>query len=240
MSARSVHVGVFAVGALLAAACSRGGSEDRSAAAHGRALFDDPRASPNASNAFACGTCHHVEPTAASVDPGAPLGGATRRRAFWGGQRVDLLEAINDCRVFFMDAPRPWTADDEDARAMYAFLDKLPPTTPEAVPFTLVAPADLPAGDPKRGAAVYARACQRCHGELHTGEGRLATFIPEMPDAVIAEHPKLAPRSRELRLVVIGKARSGAFRGTGSMPPFSREALSDQDLAGLLALFDLY
>jgi mono/diheme cytochrome c family protein len=43
----------------------------------------------------------------------------------------------------------------------------------------------------------------------------------------------------ELRLVFIGKARLGAFRGGGSMPPFSREVLADEDLAGILAYLAL-
>jgi mono/diheme cytochrome c family protein len=38
----------------------------------------------------------------------------------------------------------------------------------------------------------------------------------------------------------VSKARAGAFRGGGSMPPFSREVLADEDLAGILAYFALY
>ena len=42
-----------------------------------------------------------------------------------------------------------------------------------------------------------------------------------------------------LRRVFVTKARTGAFRGGGSMPPFSREALVDDDLAGILGDFAL-
>jgi hypothetical protein len=37
----------------------------------------------------------------------------------------------------------------------------------------------------------------------------------------------------------VSKVRLGAFRGGGSMPPFSREVLADEDLAGILAWFAL-
>lgn len=207
---------------------------------HGRALFDDPKASPSASNAFTCGTCHRVDPFA-HIATGAPLDGATKRSTFWGGQRIDLLDAINDCRRFFMDAPRPWTAEDEDARAMYGYLaelSKLPSASTSPAPFTVAAPVDLPAGDPRRGSRVFALGCEPCHGSVHEGGARLATFVPALPDEVEKKHP--AFRGAELRLVFISKARGGAFHGGGSMPPFSREALPDADLGALLAYFGLY
>jgi mono/diheme cytochrome c family protein len=229
----------FAV-ALALSACTSSPSNDAphgSAVDHGRALFADPKASPSVSNAFRCATCHRGEQATSAILPGAPLGGVVARKAFWGGQRLDLLESVNDCRAFFMDARTPWTADDEDARALYAYLAQLPPDSTSPVAFTLVPPTDLPAGDVKRGAIAYDLACKACHGTLHEGAGRLATFIPALPDDVVRGHAALAPA--ELRRVFIGKVRLGAFRGGGSMPPFSRELLSDEDLAGLVAFFAL-
>jgi mono/diheme cytochrome c family protein len=58
-----------------------------------------------------------------------------------------------------------------------------------------------------------------------------------LPDEVARSHAELSPA--QLRLVFVTKARSGAFRGGGSMPPFSRETLADEDLAGILAYFAL-
>lgn len=208
---------------------------------HGRALFADPKASSSASNTFTCATCHREDPRApdpARLDPGAALGGVVARKTFWGGQRVDLLESINDCRAFFMDARIPWTTDDEDARAMYAFLAQLAPAAPEPIAFTVVSnPVDLPAGDPKRGAIAYDLACKTCHGTAHEGAGKLASFVPVLPDEVVRTHASLAPP--QLRLVFIDKARLGAFRGGGSMAPFSREVLTDDDLAGIVAFLGL-
>jgi cytochrome c len=231
--------------ALACAACvSSSGTEvvHGTAVDHGRSLFADPKASSSVSNTFTCATCHRGEAGAQPLErlvPGAPLGGVTTRKAFWGGQRVDLLESINDCRAFFMDARIPWTTDDEDARAMYAFLTQLSPASADPIPFTVVTnPVDLPAGDPKRGAIAYDLACKTCHGSVHDGSGRLATFIPILPDEVIRSHASLPPA--QLRLVFVNKARTGAFRGGGSMPPFSREVLADDDLAGIVAYFALY
>jgi mono/diheme cytochrome c family protein len=225
----------FVVSACLSSSSSetpRGNAVD-----HGRALFADPKASPSVSNAFTCATCHRGEQATTAISPGAPLGGVTARKRFCGGQRLDLLESVNDCRMFFMDARAPWTSDDEDARAMYAYLSQLPSASTEPVPFTVVSPSDLPTGDAKRGAIAYDLACKTCHGTAHDGAGRLATFIPILPDDVVRGHASLTPK--DLRLVFVGKVRMGAFRGGGSMPPFSREVLADEDLAGLVAFFGL-
>jgi len=240
----SVIASALALGSV---ACSSSSSEPAlvhgTAVDHGRALFSDPKTSSSASNTFSCATCHREDaaaPGLARLDPGAVLGGVASRKTFWGGQRVDLLESINDCRSFFMDARTPWTTDDEDARAMYAFLAQLAPAAPAALPFTVVEnPIDLPAGDPKRGAIAYDLACKTCHGSVHDGAGKLATFIPVLPDEVVRAHAPLSLSPEQLRLVFVSKARLGAFRGGGSMPPFSREVLADDDLAGILAFFAL-
>src|SRR5205085_12060948 len=128
---------------------------------------------------------------------------------------------------------------DDDAGAMYAYLasrggDGAP------VPFTvLVRESDLPPGDAARGKTTYTLACQICHGAIHDASGRIASFVPILPDEVDAQHATLAIRDR--RNVYLRKAREGAFRdAAGSMPPFSREALSDEALADVLAYLGQY
>jgi thiosulfate dehydrogenase len=232
-------------GFALAAALAACGAGDRveevrgTAADHGRALFSDPRASPSASNPFSCATCHPGEERTDRIFAGGDLAGATARAELWGGRRRDLLEAINDCRLSFMDAPAPWTKDDEDARATYAYLASRT-GGPSSVPFTVVLRApDLPRGDPARGTIAFRLACAPCHGGARSGEGRAASFVPRLPDDVDAQHASLAPAER--RLVYLRKIREGAFRdAAGSMPPFSREALSDDDVAGILAFLGQY
>ncbi len=220
----------------LATACgsSDGGVEVRtgSAADHGRALFDDPRTSPSASNVFACSTCHPGDKPADRTYVGASLAGAALRASYWGGKRLDLLESINDCRTFFMDARRPWTRDDEDARAMFAYLVAAQGSV-DPLPFDTEARLPPPSTDAARGGAVFERACRVCHGRAHDAAGRLVPFAPLLPEEIARTHP-LSPT--DMRLYYVRRVRQGAFvSASGSMPPFSRQVLSDDDLGALLA-----
>jgi thiosulfate dehydrogenase len=215
--------------------------------AHGRAIFDDPRVSPSPLNKFACSTCHPA-PEGTSPDrifPGGPLMGATLRTTFWAGQENDLLRSINDCRYYFMNAQDAWSEGDVEAQAFYAYLKTLegplspgPPVPP--VPFTVILPIkDMAAGDPQAGADLFERACRTCHGALHSGDGHLAAAAPVLPDQTVREHAGLSPA--DTRGVFITKIRHGGFITTpGNMPPFSSERVSDAQIAGILAYFELY
>ena len=98
---------------------------------------------------------------------------------------------------------------------------------------------DLPPGDANRGPQVYDAACRSCHGAADSGQGRLAARIPALPGAVVQDHAGYSPTL--LRVVFVEKVRHGSFFGYGGdMPPFSRTALSDADLADLLTWFGLY
>jgi thiosulfate dehydrogenase len=233
---------VVMVAAAASAACSTKTVTDHASAEdHGRALFSDHAASPSASNPFSCASCHPGAGTSGHIFAGGMLAGVTTRTSFWGGRENDLLRSINDCRASFMDAPAPWTEDDEDARAMYAFLESLT-GPPDAIPFTLVEPpvADVMPGDAAAGTITFGGACKPCHGELHSGNGRVASFVPALPDEVIAQHASLNLTPVALRGVFVQKIRRGGADTPGqSMPPFSKEALSDDDVAGLVALFGL-
>jgi len=225
--------------ASIAACASDPGVVHETAADRGRALFASPRASESVSNPFACATCHPtVAVTPGRIWAGAPLLGVTARRSFWGGHELDLLASINDCRARFMDAPRPWTTESEDARSMWAYLQTLEGGQ-EPAPFTVVAPpTELGGGDAERGATTFAAACAPCHGARSTGEGRLASFVPALPDAFAAAHATLpAP---EVRAIAAAKIRRGGIATPGeSMPPFSREQLSDAQLLDLIAWLGL-
>jgi thiosulfate dehydrogenase len=242
---RGARASVSAVAALVGRAHAGGGEAQPSTLDtpldHGRAVFSDPRASESTLNAFACSTCHLAEPDAndGRALPGAPLGGVTKRTTYWAGQEDDLLRAVNACRTRFMGARDPWTRDDEEAKVLYAYLDSLP-GSPAPAPFTVVQQVvDVPAGDPARGAAVYAAACESCHGARDAGFGRLTPRAPILPWQTLAEHAYLGPD--EQRLVFVEKVRHGVFLGySGTMPPFSLEALPDADLGAMLAFLGLY
>lgn len=206
--------------------------EQRTAAEHGEVLFGDPSLSNATSNRLSCAHCHAA--TAKPGLPGGALAGVTKRTSFWGGQENTLLRAVNACRYYFMLADEPWEGTEPDAVFLYAYLESLEGDA-EPVPFTIAEVVDPGAGDSARGATVYQQACATCHGQKSTGQGRLISNAPILPEDTIAAHP--APEYSEIdrRLVFVEKTRHGGFYGYGgAMPPFSSEVLSDEDLADLL------
>jgi thiosulfate dehydrogenase len=212
---------------------------------HGEALFHDSSLSKSSLNKYSCATCHEATSGEAgqTILPGASLAGVLKRPSYWGGQELDLLPAINHCLYYFMLKDDQWTADDSDARAMYAYLESLPDDggAAQAAPFTTVYTiADAPDGDAKKGEAIFGRACVSCHGPAHTGMGRLVQRAPVLPEQTLDEHPLDKYTAQDRRLVFIEKIRHGGFIGYGGqMPPFSSEKLSEQDLSDLLAFFGL-
>jgi len=237
---------IFAGAALACAAIACGDPEvvevERTAIEHGRELLFDPTLGGGSSdNRLACATCHGERADAASARlPGAPLAGAVARPSYWGGAEPTLLGAINQCRYYFMFADVPWTGDEVEARAIYAYLASIADGDASAQPFTLGEVAALPAGDASRGAGLYAAACASCHGDAYTGltGGTLRDVpsAPVLPQQTLAEHPLSEYTPEERRLVFVEKTRHGTFFGYGGqMPPFSIERLSDADLADVLA-----
>lgn len=216
----------------------------RTAAERGAALFVSPSLSEAAFNAFSCALCHEAAPSGDStIRPGAPLAGVVDRPSYWGGAELDLLRAVNHCLSSFMLHDEPWSGSEPEAEDLYAYLLSLPAgeTGAEAVPFEVVAAVtDPPWESAAAGAEVYARACERCHGAIHTGEGRLADDIAVLPDDTLLDHPLGEYNLIERRLVFVEKVRHGRFLGYGGrMPPFSREKLSDRELGDLLQFFGL-
>jgi thiosulfate dehydrogenase len=141
-----------------------------------------------------------------------------------------------------MNATAAWTANDEDAKAMYAYLASLPKTQPGALPFTVVQVAkDLPDGDRGRGEQVYDNSCRICHGAAHTGRGKLREAIPTLPEGSADVLKQSYGFDKvQVRTTFVEKARHGGFLGVfGNMPLYSTEALSDADLGPVLTYLDL-
>jgi len=212
------------------------------AARYGEELFRDPKLSESQYNTFSCATCHATTatPPQGKLYAGLSLHGVASRPHWWGGYETRLLDAVNFCYTSFMRGVTPLAPDEPRSRALHEYLVGLgPDSDAPAQPFTLVRDiVDVPRGDPERGADVYRAACQDCHGEAHTGKGRLTPLAPVLPEA--SQHyaerfPGVAPG-----LLFIEKVRHGRFFGVGgNMPPYSREALSDEDLGALLAWLGL-
>jgi thiosulfate dehydrogenase len=209
---------------------------------YGEELFQDARLSESEFNSFSCATCHA---TTATPEPGRRYSGYTlhnvaSRPSWWGGYETRLLDAVNFCYTAFMRGVTPLTPDEPRSRALYEYLVSLSPeASAPALPFTVVKDiADVPRGDTGRGEVVYRAACQECHGAVHTGEGRLTELAPVLPE-VTREYAELFPEVPP-GVVVIEKTRHGRFFGVGgNMPPYSLEALSDEDLGALLAYLGL-
>jgi thiosulfate dehydrogenase len=228
--------------ALTALAAGCGGDEPVPAAEYGERLFNDSRLSESGFNSFSCATCHAVTPTppAGRLDSGYSLYDSAFRKSWWGGYETRLLDAANFCYVSFMRGVQPLPPDSPQSRALYEYLVSISPNRDaQPLPFTVVKDVtEVARGDAGRGAEVYRAACQSCHGEPHTGAGRLtdqASVLPEVTADYAALFPNVPPS-----LVVIEKIRHGPFFGVGgTMPPYSREALSDEDLGALLTFLGL-
>lgn len=219
---------------LLAAGC--GGPT--SAADFGEELFQDSRLSESDFNSFSCATCHATTatPEPGLIHSGYSLHNSAFRPSWWGGYETNLLDAVNFCYVNFMRGISPLTPEEPKARALYEYLVQISPDRQAPpLPFTVVKDIDdVPRGDTSRGAEVYRAACQTCHGETHTGKERLTQLAPILPE-IADSYGQLFPGVPK-QLVIIEKVRHGQFFGVGgSMPLYSREALSDEDLGALLA-----
>jgi thiosulfate dehydrogenase len=223
---------LFVAVAASAAACDgETTTETRTAVEHGEVLFGLSQLSPAPGNELACIHCHDA---GAQHQTGGSLAGATSRPSYWGGSELTLLGAINHCRYYFMLADTPWTGEELEARAIYAYLESLPGDG-TAVPFSLGLVADPGPGDAGRGKAVYETACASCHGAKGTGEGAITPTAPVLPDETLAAHPAPTYDDADRRLVFVQKTRHGTFLNYGGqMPPFSLEVLSDSELADLL------
>lgn len=205
-------------------------------------VFADPKLSTSPLNVFSCATCHQVEPTGSPVIPGRfdagfNLANAIARPTWWGGDQVRLLDAMNVCLEQFMGGRR-LTPSDAAARQLYEYLAaNSPEPSSEALPLTVkIGLGYLPGvvGDPGRGRVVWDAGCRRCHGEPHTGEGRLSARVSIVPEDTLAAFPTNA------RAAAIEKIRHGRFFNVGGVMPFySLEVLSDADLANVLAYLGL-
>ncbi len=237
--------------ALAAASC---GDTERLAplAERGALLAADARVTRSQYNGFSCLTCHAVSPAAQGQRalPGATLQGAARRPSFWGGEVTNLREAVERCWTGFMRGV-PADLDGPDGQAIGAWLDALAPegstegAAAVTTTWTRVVRDPGEGGDRARAQAVWGRACATCHGALETGAGRLGPLVSVLPRDTITEHCDddiaavgYTDRQAYIRAIATEKTRHGSFLGyAGVMPPFSTEALSDDEMRDLAALF---
>ena len=226
-------------GLVLLAGCS----ETITPAEQGAEVAASPKFSKSIYNQFSCATCHAVRAGEGERRmPGAPLAGATARPSYWGGAVLDLFDAVSACYRQFMQGGR-LDRESEEARTLYAYLVSLerdPKAITAAVPFTVVRTTAPPApGDAARGHQSYDRACAGCHGPPRTARKQLGESAI-LPDDTEAAHPRSAGYTEEtVRQVIVQKIRNGGYLGfTGFMPPFSREVLTDEEIADIITYLD--
>jgi thiosulfate dehydrogenase len=201
----------------------------------GESLVADPRLSDSDFNGIACTTCHDGRTTSPRI--ASPLAGMASRSSWWGGQSPRLIDAVNFCATSFMRAT-PMEGTAPRWRAVDEYLLAQAGTAAASATMTIIENVTtVNTGSSSRGRQVWDASCRVCHGDPHTGTGRIADTVATVPEASIeyAAESGFPPA-----LVVIEKVRHGAFFGVGgSMPPFSLEALSDDDLGALLGYLDL-
>lgn len=216
---------------LLLVACDDAPVVEVTAVERGSQVFHEPRFSDSQFNVFSCATCHRTDngtPTIATS-----LLRTTDRASWWNGNFTTLLDAVDFCWVGFMRGFR-FDPTSDDARALFEYLDSL--GTGEPLPgqtFTIVeSVAALPRGDSDAGRDVYDASCRSCHGDIHTGDGRMGSLVSVIPEASI----EFAEESGfDVRLVITEKVRHGQFFGVGgNMPHYPLEVLSDEAMSDLL------
>ena len=183
-------------------------------------------------NTFACATCHALTEPAEDglIRPGHPIGDATRRPSYKGGQTTEMLEAVNGCLEEWMGAD-PWTEESLEWRGLHLWLDALaseiPAGTAPTVPLEIVQPpTDLTGGDMTRGNDLFNQRCIVCHGENAVGTERGPQLAGTMLDpAYIAS-----------RIRTSGSATSRFYDGLsfGAMPFWGADRLSDQELRDIV------
>ena len=242
-----VVVGIVVVATAAVVALAMGACGPVKARDAGEQLFHDPRIAGSELNAFSCATCHAMGEKDGSIKAGFDLKGAAKRTRFWGGYSRSLLDATNDCLVFFMRGV-PLTKDDPKARALYEYLadEAKPEKAVTQMPLTVVENISIVGKQgASRGQQVWDAACKACHGDPHSGNGRLtdtASIVPEDSQALAPELVKQqgGDVATTTKLIVIEKIRHGAFFGVGgTMALFSKEQMSDDDIGALLSYLGL-
>jgi thiosulfate dehydrogenase len=231
---------LLAAALLLAAGCD---DEVVPAAQLGARLFTDPGLSTSPVNLFSCGTCHVVrapgaDPGAgARLDAGYNLYDTVRRPTWWGGDRIQLRDAINFCMTQFMGG-RALAADEPRARQLHEYLADNAGEAPQPpLPLTVVriiTPLVELAGDGVRGKTLWDRACRHCHGDPHTGNGAISPRAGVVPEATAIAFPG------HVREAVVEKIRHGKFFDIGGvMPLYSTETMSNQDVVDVVTYLGL-
>lgn len=216
---------VVLVGLVSINGCS--GSEDGETVVSGEALYMEPH--PDG-NTFACATCHSLEEPAPDGvrRPGHQVGDAANRPSYKNGQLVDLIDAINSCRVEWMAATQ-FSETDPRWLALQEYLSGVAGegAAPELAYEIAQPPAALDGGDEAAGRELFNASCVVCHGVDAVGTERAPVLRGSLLDA-----ETIATRVR-----TSGATNSAVYDGLtgGRMPFWSADRLSDDELLDIVA-----
>lgn len=225
----------FLVAALAAAGACESPDAPPDPLSAGQAVYE------RAVGGLACADCHGERavprPNADWRPAGHPLAGVAKRASLWGGtfdgeDRLERATLLCASRFQYRTHREPGGGPDDDFSAVPLPREDLDPLL--AYLRTFDGPADLVptrpdddveplfdlTGDPDRGEEVWRSACAVCHGG--EGDGGLG--------------PSVVGEKAVDMLTFAEYVRIGAL-GSGWMPRFRLDRLTDQDLADLAARY---
>lgn len=193
----------------------------------GRKIFTNtPQNAPNHSgNALSCSSCHLDEGRAANASPMVGLWASFPTYLPRAGRVGTLEDRINGCFLRSMNG-KPLPPNSDEMRGMLAYIWWLSKDVPVGAevrgrgnpPITAPAPAD-----PVRGKAVYAKACEACHG----ADGQGSADTP----------PLWGPRSFNLGAGMARTSKAAAFVKANMSALGGSDPLSAQEAYDVSAYF---
>ncbi len=201
------------------------GGEDP-AVGRGREVYLAPSENPR--NAFACSTCHPVEESDLRF-AASSLHDALRRPHYKLAKVENFIDAANTCRVHWMET-FAWTTEDAAFQDLVAYLESIspdgdaPPVVYTIKPPVTFGPSD---GDAQAGCELFHRSCVVCHGPGAVGS--------ELGPSLVAFPLSEGFIRAKVRLSGPDQSVYEGLAGDGTMPFWSEERLSDEELEDLVA-----
>ncbi len=206
-------------------------ADDEQAVLDGKALYY----SAWGGSEYSCIYCHANFDEAKLDDgylrPGHSLWDSAARRSYYNGAYsgagdTPLTRAVNTCAVGFLKT-KPLAASDQRLQNLLAYLRSITPDT-NVEPISITRAESIPTldGDPRRGEMIYNAACILCHREK--GSAPALAFKSQSDYVAIKIRGLETP----------DEAVHEIFGWNTSMPFFSMERLSDQQVADIVSYWE--
>ncbi|GDY28310.1 hypothetical protein AHAT_42000 [Agarivorans sp. Toyoura001] len=215
---------------LILVACGGGGGSDAPAQSlTGQQLFTQADAG---GNQFSCSTCHAIDEDSQGLDdqqlhrPAHSLRNVVNRNAFYNGSFSELIDAVNNCRVDWMDA-NTYSDTSEQWGALQQYLQSFSDgSVADEVSFNQVAAiSDFSGADSNNGEQLFNQTCATCHGDNASGS-HLANSL---------HGSSLSAAQVATKVRTSGPSSSAYFTNLveGNMPFWSEQRLGNADLADI-------